>query len=191
MRGGTGTIHHLHEIGEISIHPPRAGWDNFNELPNYFGCNFNPPTPCGVGLSSFRKMLLLPQDFNPPTPCGVGLLLISFLLIFTSFQSTHPVRGGTEYGYHQGTQDVISIHPPRAGWDARFKIIGVRVVHFNPPTPCGVGQLSPCPLHQRSYFNPPTPCGVGLSPPLSFGGIHRFQSTHPVRGGTPPRVAVV
>ena len=39
------------------------------------------------------------RDFNPPTPCGVGLdPLLSPVPIFV-FQSTHPLRGGTAKEY--------------------------------------------------------------------------------------------
>ena len=41
-----------------------------------------------------------------------------------------------------------------------------------------------CPCCQLSHFNPPTPCGVGRSPGTDADGGKRFQSTHPVRGGT-------
>ena len=39
---------------------------------------------------------------------------------------------------------------------------------------------SPC----SWYFNPPTPCGVGPRTSVPLSAVYRFQSTHPVRGGT-------
>ena len=33
-------------------------------------------------------------------------------------------------------------------------------------------------------FNPPTPCGVGRIIALIYQVAKKFQSTHPVRGGT-------
>ena len=148
----------------ISIHPPRVGWDSAwqicccsqswkfqsthpvwggTPLPESFRrqtCDFNPPTPCGVGLSPGRNC---PGHFyfNPPTPCGVGHKPDTRPFAKTSFQSTHPVWGGT--GGAAGTLRAggISIHPPRAGWDPCIGHVLQRRVDFNPPTPCGVGLI--------------------------------------------------
>ena len=60
-------------IASISIHPPRGGWDHFP--------------------LSFQSVKM---DFNPPTPWGGG-------------------TGATEGSYNIGG---ISIHPPRGGWDS-------------------------------------------------------------------------
>ena len=57
-------------------------------------CYFNPPTPCGVGQHR-AGFLFLSYDFNPPTPCGVGRDPTSTKILWTLFQSTHPVWGGT------------------------------------------------------------------------------------------------
>ena len=38
-------------INPISIHPPRAGWDRSKRDRAISARDFNPPTPCGVGLS--------------------------------------------------------------------------------------------------------------------------------------------
>ena len=149
-----------------------------------------------------------------------------------TFQSTHPVRGGTAWLAPAFYPAGVSIHPPRAGWDRRACADGMGVGCFNPPTPCGVGPSSRPRPGSRGSFNPPTPCGVGqghcmiysreegvsIHPPRAgWDGatiqhlaniavsIHppragwddnsvaaaytqdRFQSTHPVRGGTHSR----
>ena len=78
----------------ISIHPPRAGWDLTCGRNPACRRNFNPPTPCGVGRQ-FPSLAVSIFNFNPPTPCGVGL------------PCTPP----------QFDTPAISIHPPRAGWD--------------------------------------------------------------------------
>ena len=79
----------------ISIHPPRAGWDPARLQANTWSRYFNPPTPCGVGQYPERDSVSA-VNFNPPTPCGVGR---------QEGMLDHPL-------------DLISIHPPRAGWDA-------------------------------------------------------------------------
>ena len=71
-----------------------------------------------MGLDGGRRQGVS-GDFNPPTPCGVGLLEKVEALQEKLFQSTHPVRGGTDLPVAvHGILD-ISIHPPRAGWDQR------------------------------------------------------------------------
>ena len=103
--------------GQISIHPPRVGWDRICAGGNCGWADFNPPTPCGVGLyivSLIADALIFQSthpvwggtnrpdrpvgfagNFNPPTPCGVGRFC--FQCVPCSFR--------------------ISIHPPRVGWD--------------------------------------------------------------------------
>ncbi len=197
----------VREILLISIHPPRAGWDyhagriakmreRFQSTHPVRGgtrsrsslrlepCDFNPPTPCGVGHQSAvdfprrSSISIHPpragwdfrcgaesracRNFNPPTPCGVGPRISFTTLICSRFQSTHPVRGGTPGCGEAGNRIAISIHPPRAGWDA-----------YGPRAPrlCGVFQ-STHPVRggtsaprrgggRAANFNPPTPCGVG------------------------------
>ena len=57
----------------ISIHPPRVGWDSHFIVANAMTKNFNPPTPCGVGLKRNGQKINIAE-----------------------FQSTHPVWGGTK-----------------------------------------------------------------------------------------------
>ena len=145
----------------ISIHPPRAGWDAGGLTSALSGADFNPPTPCGVGLveKAFSRKT---EYFNPPTPCGVGRHVGQIAVPGLQFQSTHPVRGGTIMLGNLDVSNIISIHPPRAGWDIHSGPLCVACDDFNPPTPCGVGLLS--------------------IPVLALPAT--FQSTHPVRGGT-------
>ena len=145
----------------ISIHPPRAGWDTVSVLGYRCQIDFNPPTPCGVGPWPRRCQACIAY-FNPPTPCGVGHYAHQQPLLQPQFQSTHPVRGGTRGEPNQRCYHDISIHPPRAGWDPG-KVLLLRLLsHFNPPTPCGVGRLDAnLPYEAFNNFNPPTPCGVG------------------------------
>ena len=78
----------------ISIHPPRAGRDMFIPFLPPAKRHFNPPAPCGAGpvSSGCRRWS---DDFNPPAPCGAGLGCFGKLPVFSIFQSTRPVRGGT------------------------------------------------------------------------------------------------
>ena len=96
----------------ISIHPPRAGWDIMRTSSRYCSRNFNPPTPCGVGRGE--------------SPISV---------VITIFQSTHPVRGGTRGRSCSSACYLISIHPPRAGWDAWMRICRMKhsTISIHPP----------------------------------------------------------
>ena len=168
----------------ISIHPPRVGWDQSLIYIKATCIDFNPPTPCGVGLRDCcnlyiscqfqsthpvwggtvvddvafadpnisihpprvgwdghgHKPVVLVGDFNPPTPCGVGPRFRHKTLLPLRFQSTHPVWGGTLLSTLGGFFMSISIHPPRVGWDLSSLMRYSTLTNFNPPTPCGVGQ---------------------------------------------------
>ena len=94
MWGGTTGAPESSGARSISIHPPHVGWDESSPaLPTSYS-DFNPPTPCGVGLNNVFGDIS-GTDFNPPTPCGVGPARILIL------------GGGSN----------ISIHPPHVGWD--------------------------------------------------------------------------
>ena len=81
------------------------------------------------------------------------------------FQSTHPLRGAT----------ILSMSAE-----------GI-CQHFNPRTPCGVRRLVAYRNRPTHNFNPRTPCGVRLTGPALPSRALLFQSTHPLRGATPPR----
>ena len=80
---------------EISIHPPHAGRDLFAGGNRVLNVDFNPPSPCGEGLS------------------GAGADRRG-----QAFQSTLPMRGGTLSLPVAPAVIAISIHPPHAGRDA-------------------------------------------------------------------------
>ncbi len=86
---------------------------------------------------------------------------------------------------------VISIHPPRVGWDCSRYHSQCARWHFNPPTPCGVGPFQKFSARLPFHFNPPTPCGVGQEAETDGCSRTRFQSTHPVWGGTPVMYSAV
>ena len=173
-----------HQLLFQSTHPVWSG--TRIRSPGNFGLqNFNPPTPCGVGLQRLSKAHRR-RYFNPPTPCGVG-----------------PVSVG---GCQHQTTDFNPPTPCGVGrWPRRWA--NPLRLNFNPPTPCGVGrfQTISCPwttlisIHpprvgwdeqcpgggsDAGDFNPPTPCGVGPSVCEPYLIIGQFQSTHPVWGGT-------
>ena len=168
----------------ISIHPSRVGWDR-SALPcRRCAMHFNPPIPCGMGLSGFR------QKTYP-----------------SSFQSTHPVWDGTKGAVQLDADQLISIHPSRVGWDcshyfprvpgARFQSThpvwdGTSLFPQNPqrttisihPSRVGWDSLDSYQKHIHLYFNPPIPCGMGRVLANQHFNDDQFQSTHPVWDGT-------
>ena len=139
VRGGTKPVFSLFEMSAISIHPPRAGRDFFIIPQHLSDMNFNPPAPCGAGRRGDRAYR---------TTCG--------------FQSTRPVRGGTNTVKLAETIITFQSTRPVRGGTPTAAFCYCRLSDFNPPAPCGAG------------------------PGDSRGGRRRcvFQSTRPVRGGT-------
>ena len=104
-------------------------------------------------------------SIHPPRE-GWDRSIITVSSAHPSFQSTHPVRGGTEICAANTTDLAISIHPPREGWDAKKILLG------------GIANIS---------IHPPRE-GWDFSAASAFFACSSFQSTHPVRGGTRRRV---
>ena len=139
VRGGTSAGWPRAIRRNVSIHPPRAGWDPVMCFTvNTAVSRFNPPTPCGVGLSIIKADVIL-DSFNPPTPCGVGPALNGQTVAQLLFQSTHPVRGGT-------CCPVAMCYLSRC---------------FNPPTPCGVGRCLQLSSRQKGMFQSTHPVRGG------------------------------
>ena len=78
------------------------------------------------------------------------------------FQSTHPVRGGTIITINNQQYPIISIHPPREGWDNESRH------HTN----------------HTNQFQSTHPVRGGTRVGRDYYRLDIFQSTHPVRGGT-------
>ena len=146
---------------DISIHPPLAGRDsNLGSMlssMNYF----NPPAPCGAGRED-RKQKDNHRNFNPPAPCGAGRCRLRCLHPEAHFNPPAPCGAG-----HLGRRPG-GPHP-----------------HFNPPAPCGAGPPQRAQNLRCRHFNPPAPCGAGLFFILMISFQVVFQSTRPLRGGTP------
>ena len=162
-RGGTLLTQHNFRVVDISIHPPRAGWDvdHAKGVPAK-DISIHPPR---AGWDAIRAgysaktaisihppragwdVVIVPETapvFNisiHPPRAGWGVEGPLIVKITDLFQSTHPERGGT-YGVSAMLSLITSsIHPPRAGWDG---------------------------IHNGRMH-----------------GAIGFQSTHPARGGTP------
>ena len=169
------------QAGQISIHPPRVGWDGKDSLACLGAIiSIHPPR---VGWDN-ALIVTVPAavDFNPPTPCGVGLMDVYGLNVLLAFQSTHPVWGGTRLNERIDRLLEISIHPPRVGWDIHTKEEAERYfISIHPPRVGWDAAITLC-LSSSVYFNPPTPCGVGR-PLMSKMPEMYAISIHPPRVG--------
>ncbi len=75
------------------------------------------------------------STFQSTHPVRGGTTIPMFREEFYTFQSTHPVRGGTGRRWVCDPSNRISIHPPREGWDGKLNPITILANNFNPPTP--------------------------------------------------------
>ena len=152
-----------------------------------FFAYFNPPSPCGEGRR--RRISWTPWRtyFNPPSPCGEGL--VRFWIRYQSRSiSIHPPRVGRDAGGegNAGAGNGISIHPPRVGRDGDMRRVRGQHVHISiHPPRVGrdvIGHSQP--QSPGLYFNPPSPCGEGQLSIRALTAPKIFQSTLPVWGGT-------
>ena len=104
------------------------------------------------------------------------------------FQSTHPLRGGTSGGQPFRTEEQISIHPPLAGWDRKLFSRKKRSYDFNPPTPCGVGPVVRKfkPKFDSISIHPPL-AGWDLETVLAFFQMTAISIHPPLAGWDPGR----
>ena len=171
---------------------------------------FNPRTPCGVRHAVLSVSWLI-SSFQSTHPLrgATGRRPRGHL---DGNISIHAPLAGCDADYFAAEEDrFISIHAPLAGCDASVSTATTWTRYFNPRTPCGVRLCSPGRCRRSRNFNPRTPCGVRPAKVVYQGGeayisIHaplagcdaeqgrpakkhrRFQSTHPLRGATVPRL---
>ena len=78
----------------------------------------------------------------------------------------------------------ISIHPPLAGRDLGACFRCLRRPNFNPPAPCGAGPIAALMASSSTVFQSTRPLRGGTPPKWRHYALHAFQSTRPLRGGT-------
>ena len=133
-------------------------------------------------ISVYRVYL----DFNPRTPCGVRPSAISWLCTAAAFQSTHPLRGATQWQERTNRRTKnISIHAPLAGCDhatAGDFVFGQQISIHAPLAGCDPLLPQPDIPLQISIHAPLAGCDSIEAQIAERNGI--FQSTHPLRGAT-------
>ena len=148
---------------KISIHAPRAGSDIYRIPADTAVSPFQSTLPVRGATVYDDGLGRAVVDFNPRSPCGerpahaaAGCLnfhisihapragsdprILPSMYLYTSFQSTLPVRGATDSN----------------AW------VALGAAHFNPRSPCGERRPPVHRVHRPHNFNPRSPCGERL-----------------------------
>ena len=164
VRGGTDGVSILVLVALISIHPPRAGRDSMGAYVIIMPDKFQSTRPVRGGTAVlFLQQLHGRISIHPPR-AGRDEPFSSNAITSKPFQSTRPVRGGTTRALPRCWSNTISIHPPRAGRDEKVAPRSMLdfLISIHPPRAGRDAELYMIVL-----------CKI------------LFQSTRPVRGGTP------
>ena len=95
----------------------------------------NPPELDLPISDELKELYALTTTFQSTHPVRGGTVIQHAHQHVKVFQSTHPVRGGTLRLQHICNLRQISIHPPREGWDLLQYPASGCFSYFNPPTP--------------------------------------------------------
>ena len=87
------------------------------------------------------RMPTPPGGFQSTLPVWGGTAEEMVSIKDIAFQSTLPVWGGTKITISNSFSQRISIHPPRVGRDLETDKLPSSSSNFNPPSPCGEGQV--------------------------------------------------
>ena len=131
---GTSRAAQLVQQYRISIHPPRVGWDCTMLL--FMACtsSFQSTHPAWGGTQKCSVLLYRAFLFQSTHPAWGGTLVASSRVRPSEFQSTHPAWGGTLTRIFGSFRFLISIHPPRVGWDyAQAMMKKYEEISIHPP----------------------------------------------------------
>ena len=96
-------------------------------------CYFNPPTPCGVGPAPHIQSPP-PRGFQSTHPLRGGTEITVVILNRATFQSTHPLRGGTMTACSSSRISTFqSTHPLRGGTFQLFRPGLALIISIHPP----------------------------------------------------------
>ena len=124
-------------------------------------------------------------NFNPPAPCGTGPHPYCNQPSLLKFQSTRPLRDGTEAGQARRECCRISIHPPLAGRDPSVLQPSVIIkISIHPPL-AGRDLTITTTLRNTDIISihPPL-AGRDTATSIYNAALEKFQSTRPLRDGT-------
>ena len=142
----------------ISIHPPREGWDLvWEHWKEFFGISIHPPREGWDDDAVTTANTAWDISIHPPRE-GWDERCVICVHIYNGFQSTHPVRGGTN-GQTAACwkRKFQSTHPVRGGTGIAAVRHGHKILFQSThPVRGGTPTLRRRP-RRRPYFNPPTP----------------------------------
>ena len=120
VRGATAVTADVVEVGEVSIHAPRAGCDDHIDHSGAKFARFNSRTPCGVRPDAPPRGAGSSRSFNSRTPCGVRPVCQLHWRAPRCFNSRTPCGVRRQQEVESGYRTDVSIHAPRAGCDYVF-----------------------------------------------------------------------
>ena len=130
------TYHDAVVVG-ISIHLPRAGRDQLNEVKASLIIAFQFTRPVrGETLIESKHNSILRISIHSPR-AGRDKYVVAGSALVNEFQPTRPARGETQVFTLPYVVHVISIHSPRVGRGAGVEHQEMLRQNFNPLAPCG------------------------------------------------------
>ena len=170
----------------ISIHAPLAGCDpNLVVVGQRLAISIHAPL-AGCDAQHVQAECVFTISIHAPLAGCDGWTRCRSAVLFTLFQSTHPLRGATLCGglCRRQLLKFQSTHPLRGATRGHDKSLKA-AIDFNPRTPCGVRLLCPVRDFAQNKFQSTHPLR-GATYIAQTGGYPtmEFQSTHPLRGAT-------
>ena len=185
LRGATVVVYAQGSGFGISIHAPLARCDRAGNVHISTGMYFNPRTSCEVRQNALMLLSLrIAISIHAPL-ARCDSRVSSGVFLDTTFQSTHLLRGATEYHVEFDTIVAISIHAPLARCDFKFVKKHSLFINFNPRTSCEVRPelVLPSSNHPCRFQSTHLLRGATLSFAVKITSLG-FQSTHLLRGAT-------
>ena len=167
----------------ISIHPPLAGRDAAAvAMMHTPDISIHPPLAGrdqAAGRIESKKIIF--QSTRPLRGGTEEVLADAYAGIF---QSTRPLRGGTLEQQAYNRWYNISIHPPLAGRDRTTQSCARLLYRFKSTRPLRGGTVHLAPGAPPKKFQSTRPLRGGTLKSRFSKPTTRFQSTRPLRGGT-------
>ena len=157
--GATDEIGGSVDVRIVSIHAPRVGRDTprgkakrrirlFQSTRPAWGATVNGDLPAGFDV------------FQSTRPAWGATKLVIVVANLLQFQSTRPAWGATLLSQPLHRANMVSIHAPRVGRDARSFVISLPLSRFNPRAPRGARHVRLDLFSPLVSFNPRAPRGA-------------------------------
>ena len=190
LRGATRRPKYYNLFGGISIHAPLTGSDLRAEWQAVILSAFQSTLPLRGATRTTTITISASSDFNPRSPYGERRLSQLTSLIQSDFNPRSPYGERRDLGGIITCPQVISIHAPLTGSDARCLTLRQKLV-ISIHAPLTGSDSRGCPCFGGCHdFNPRSPYGERRAKSGEKIGGSQFQSTLPLRGATGcPRIS--